>query len=115
MPTITIRNIDERTVKALKRLARERGIPYNSVEELLRREIDSMTQQRATLPIKLYMAPELPRHYVAELDGSRWIIPSTTTGRQAWASAKEYKGKYELELLPDYMAKLYMPEAGAEP
>jgi hypothetical protein len=116
MPTITIRNIDERTVKALKRLAREQGIPYNSVEELLRREIDSLTQQRATLPIKLYMAQELPRHYVAEReDGSRWHIPSTTTARQAWASAREYRGKYELERLPDYMAKLYMPEAGAKP
>lgn len=115
MPTITIRNIDDPTVKALKALAKERGIPYNSVEELLRREIATLTQTEdasgSDLPITLYMTSALPRHYVAEReDGSRWLIPSTTTGRQAWGAAREYKGKYDLERLPDYMAKLYMPE-----
>ena len=115
MPTITIRNIDDTTVKALKALAKERGIPYNSVEELLRREISRMTQAGdvtgSDLPITLYMTPALPAHYVAEReDGSRWIISSTTTGKQAWTVASEYKGNYTLERLPDYMAKLYLPE-----
>ncbi|MBI9080241.1 MAG: hypothetical protein JEY79_10950 [Pseudodesulfovibrio sp.] len=115
MPTITIRNIDDKTVKALKSLAKDRGIPYNSVEELLRREIAHMTRAEnvsgTDLPITLYMTPALPRHYVAEReDGSRWIILATTTGKQSWASASEYKGNYDLERLPDYMAKMYLPE-----
>lgn len=115
MPTITIRNIDDKTVRALKALAKERGIPYNSVEELLRREIAHMTKAEDVsdrdLPIILYMTPALPYHYVAEReDGSRWIVLATTTGKQAWAHASEYKGNYTLERLPDYIAKMYLPE-----
>lgn len=116
MPTITIRNIDDKTVKALKALAKERGIPYNSVEELLRREIDRLTHMDTPsgndLPITLYMTPALPMHYVAERqDGTRWIILASVTGKRAWASASKYKGNYDLERVPDYIAKMYLPEA----
>lgn len=48
MPTITIRNIDDKTVRALKALAKDRDIPYNSVEEMLRREIDKLTGTGST-------------------------------------------------------------------
>lgn len=113
MPTITVRNVPEPHRKELKRLAKKRGIPHNSVEQLLRDEIARLVGQDVptALPITLYMTPALPKHYVAEReDGSRWLILSTTTGKQAWASASEYKGNYDLERLPDYMAKLYLPE-----
>lgn len=111
--TITIRNVPTARRDALKALAKERGIKNNSVEELLRREIARLVGQDdpTSLPITLYMTPALPAHYIAEReDGSRWLVLSTTTGPQAWASASEYKGNYDLERLPDYMAKLYLPE-----
>jgi hypothetical protein len=112
MPTITIRNIDESTIRALKSIAKDKDIPYNSVEELLRREIGRLVRSAdpTSLPITLYMTPALPAHYVAErADGSRWVILSTAFGAQAWASAREYKGKHTLEQVPDYIAKLYLP------
>jgi hypothetical protein len=113
MPTITIRNIDESIIRELKAIAKDKDIPYNSVEELLRREIGRMVRSvdPTSLPVRLYMTPALPAHYIAEReDGSRWIILSTAVGKQAWAAAREYKGNHTLERLPDYMAKLYLPE-----
>jgi hypothetical protein len=113
MPTITIRNIDESAIRALKALAKGKDIPYNSMEELLRREIDRMVRvsDPTSLPIRLYMTPALPAHYIAEReDGSRWIILATAFGEQAWAGAREYKGNHPLEQVPDYVAKLYLPD-----
>ncbi len=111
--TITIRNVPVSYQRALKRLAQKRALKHSSVEELLRREIAKLVSAKAstTLPIKLYMTPALPRHYVAERDdGSKWIILATAFGQQAWADAREFKGNYTLERLPEYMAKLYLPE-----
>ena len=111
--TITIRNVPTAHRDALKALAKERGIKGNSVEELLRREIARIIghDEPATLPLTLYMTKALPAPYVAEReDGCRWLILATTTGKQAWASASEYKGNYTLERVPDYIAKMYLPE-----
>lgn len=114
MPTLSIRKVSEEQLAKMRKLAKDRGIPYNSVEELLRREISKLTQSvNSNLPITLYMTPALPYNYVAvkSEDGSHWLISSTVFGPQAWANSRRYKGNYELERLPDYMARLYLPEA----
>ncbi|MBI9113279.1 hypothetical protein [Maridesulfovibrio ferrireducens] len=111
MPTLSIRKVPADQLEKLKSLAKERGVPYNSVEELLRIEIAKLAGQSSDLPLKLYMTPALPLHYIAEKeDGSRWLILSTSFGPQSWSNATEYKGNYTLERLPDYMAKLFLPD-----
>ena len=113
MPTLSIRKVPQDQIDKLKKIAKERGVRYNSVEELLRQEIAQLTQaevEGANLPITLYHTPALPLHYVAvKDDGSKWIILATVVGPKAWENASTYKGNYELEKLPDYITRMYLP------
>ena len=102
----TIKEIREDSVAAIKAQAAAAGL---KIGEFLDMRFAPADQAGCALPIKLFMTPALPAHYVAEReDGTRWIILSTAFGREAWASAREYKGNHILERLPDYMAKLYI-------
>ncbi len=74
MPTLTIRNVPERTVKSLKTLARRNG---HSMEQELRDLLESSVNERAAVleQIEAGWATQTRRPRADEVDG--WI----TAGR----------------------------------
>lgn len=112
MPILQIRSIPDDVLKKLKILARQRGVPRNSVQEMLRQEIIFLaeTNMAEPPPILLYGSSALAAHFVAEkVNGSRWLLPSNCPGEAAWEKVTLFEGTYPLHRLPDFMAKLFLP------